>query len=108
MSNYLLAVQYNNKSYDIFGPEILTYKEMLLQFGYVRGLKRRIITVPVMTPKLSSYWLYFVTSTSYKLATALVSSMTVEVLCRKSVTKRIDCCPENASILNNRPASVPT
>lgn len=35
-----------------------------------------------MTPKLSSYWLYFVTSTSYKLATALVSSMKVEVVCR--------------------------
>jgi hypothetical protein len=38
------------------------------------------LTVPVMTPKLS-YWLYFVTST-YKLASALVSSMKVEVVCR--------------------------
>jgi hypothetical protein len=37
-------------------------------------------TVPVMTPKLSSYWLYFITSTSYKLACALVSSMRVEVV----------------------------
>ncbi len=35
-----------------------------------------------MTPKLSSYWLYFVTSTSYKLATSLVNSMKVEVVCR--------------------------
>jgi hypothetical protein len=35
-----------------------------------------------MTPKLSSYWLYFVTSTSYKLATALVNSMKTEVICR--------------------------
>jgi len=35
-----------------------------------------------MTPKLSSYWLYFVTSTSYKLATSLVNSMKVEVICR--------------------------
>lgn len=69
-----------NKSYDIFGPEVLTYKEMLLQFANVRGLKRTIITVPVMTPKLSSYWLYFVTSTSYKLASSLVNSMGIEII----------------------------
>ena len=37
-----------------------------------------------MTPKLSSYWLYFVTSTSYSLAKALVSSMKVEVVCRNN------------------------
>jgi len=45
-------------------------------------MKRYIYTVPVMTPKLSSYWLYFVTSTTYKLAAALVSSMKVEVVCK--------------------------
>jgi uncharacterized protein YbjT (DUF2867 family) len=72
------------KSFDVFGPEILTYKEMLLQFAEVRKLKRWIVTVPIMTPKLSSYWLYFVTSTSYKLATSLVNSMGVEVIGNKS------------------------
>lgn len=73
-----------NKSYDVFGPEILTYKEMLLQFAAVRGLKRYILTVPVMTPKLSSYWLYFVTSTSYKLATSLVDSMGIQIVGKPS------------------------
>ncbi|MFK7780844.1 SDR family oxidoreductase [Psychroserpens sp.] len=73
-----------NKTYDVFGPEILTYKEMLLQFAKVRGLKRYILTVPVMTPKLSSYWLYFVTSTSYKLATSLVDSMGVQIIGKPS------------------------
>lgn len=73
-----------NKSYDVFGPEILTYKEMLLQFAEVRGLKRYILTVPVMTPKLSSYWLYFVTSTSYKLATSLVDSMGIQIVGEQS------------------------
>jgi len=73
-----------NKSYDVFGPEILTYKEMLLQFAEVRGLKRYILTVPVMTPKLSSYWLYFVTSTSYKLATSLVDSMGIQIVGKSS------------------------
>ncbi|MFB3387043.1 SDR family oxidoreductase [Flavobacterium sp. LAR06] len=71
-----------NQSFDIGGPDILTYKEMLLQFAKAKKLKRHIFTIPVMTPKLSSYWLYFVTSTSYKLASALVSSMKVEVVCK--------------------------
>jgi len=71
-----------NKSYDIGGPDILSYKEMLLRFAKVRGLKRKIFIVPVMTPKISSYWLYFVTSTSYSLAKNLVDSMKVEVICK--------------------------
>ena len=71
-----------NKSFDIGGPDVLSYKEMLLGYAKVRGLTRYIYTIPVMTPRLSSYWLYFVTSTSYKLATALVSSMKVEVICQ--------------------------
>nr|WP_314836577.1 SDR family oxidoreductase [uncultured Flavobacterium sp.] len=70
-----------NQSFDIGGPDILTYKEMLLGFAKATHVKRWIYTVPIMTPKLSSYWLYFVTSTSYKLASALVSSMKVEVIC---------------------------
>lgn len=70
------------KSFDIGGPDILTYKEMLLNFAKIRGLKRRIWVVPVMTPKLSSYWLFFVTSTSYSLAKNLVNSMKVEVICK--------------------------
>lgn len=83
-----------NTSHDIFGPEILTYKEMLLQFAAVRKLKRSILTVPVMTPKLSSYWLYFVTSTSYKLASSLVNSMGVEVIGEKSdINKIMDINP---------------
>ncbi len=73
-----------DKSYDIFGPEILTYKQMLLEFASIRGLKRRIITIPIMTPKLSSYWLYFVTSTSYKLAASLVNSMGIEIIGKPS------------------------
>jgi uncharacterized protein YbjT (DUF2867 family) len=73
-----------NKSYDIAGNEILSYKEMLLGFASVRKLRRYIWTVPVMTPKLSSYWLYFITSISFKLASSLVDSMKVEVIARNS------------------------
>jgi uncharacterized protein YbjT (DUF2867 family) len=71
-----------HKNFDIGCDDVLTYKQMLLEFAKIRGLKRKIFTVPVMTPKLSSYWLYFITSTSYNLASALVGSMKIEVVCR--------------------------
>ena len=71
-----------NDSFDIAGPNVLTYKEMLHKYAEVRGFKNWIWTVPVMTPKLSSYWLYFVTSTSYKLALNLVDSMKIEVVAK--------------------------
>jgi len=82
LSKTILNPKTYNKDFDIGGPDILSYKEMLLAFGRMRNLKRYIFIVPVMTPKLSSYWLYFVTSTSYKLAIALVNSMKIEVICR--------------------------
>lgn len=85
-----------NQNFDIGGPEVLSYKQMLLGFARCRNLKRSILIVPVMTPRLSSYWLYFVTSTSYRLAVSLVNSMKVEVICRNN---RIN------SILNVEPCS---
>lgn len=69
-----------NKHFDIYGPDLLTYRQMLEQFAEVRNLKRKIFVVPVFSPKLSSYWLYFVTSISYRLAIKLVESMKVDVI----------------------------
>lgn len=89
LSQSLLNPKTYNRDFDIGGPDVLSYKEMLIEFGRIRNLKRYIFTVPVMTPKLSSYWLYFVTSTSYKLATALVNSMKVEVICRNDDINKI-------------------
>jgi uncharacterized protein YbjT (DUF2867 family) len=68
--------------FDIGGTEILSYLEMLMQYAEVRGLKRYIGVVPFINPRISSYWLYFVTSTSYYLAVNLVNSMKVEVVCK--------------------------
>lgn len=96
LSGVLLNENTFDKSYDIGGPDILTYKQMLLSFAKVRGLKRHILTVPVMTPKLSSYWLYFITSTSYRLAQNLVDSMKVEVICRENdLSKLLSVNPVN-------------
>ncbi|MEX0998101.1 MAG: SDR family oxidoreductase [Flavobacteriaceae bacterium] len=71
-----------NQSFDIGGPDVLTYKEMLQRYSKARKLKLWIISVPVMTPRLSSYWLYFVTSTTYSLAVNLVESMKTEVVAK--------------------------
>ena len=78
-----------NQSFDIGGPDVLTYKEMLIKYSKIRGLKLWIIPVPVMSPRLSSYWLYFVTSTSYKLATNLVDSMKMEVVAKDNKLQEI-------------------
>lgn len=90
---YLKGVLMNEQtfggSFDIGGPEILTYRDMLLKLAKVRKLKRTIWVVPVMTPRLSSYWLYFVTSTSYKLAVNLVDSMKVEIICRENALREM-------------------
>ena len=89
LTNVLLDERLYNTSCDIYGPEVLTYKQMLLRFSEARGLKRYIITLPVLSPKLSSYWLYFVTSTSFKLASSLVDSMKVEVIGKRSNINQI-------------------
>jgi uncharacterized protein YbjT (DUF2867 family) len=82
LNGVLLRADTFGQSYDIGGPDVMTYKEMILQFARVRSLKRYVFTVPVMTPKLSSYWLYFVTSTSYRLAVNLVNGMKIEVVAK--------------------------
>jgi uncharacterized protein YbjT (DUF2867 family) len=82
---YLTGIKLNpetyNKIFDIGGNEVLTFRQLLLQFAEVRGLKRIILTLPVLTPRLSSYWLYFVTAVSYRLAVNLVDSMKIETVC---------------------------
>ncbi len=82
LTGVLLREDCYNQNFDIGCSEVLAYKEMLEGYAEVRGLKRYIFTVPVMTPRLSSYWLYFVTSTTYELAVNLVNSMKVDVVCR--------------------------
>ena len=91
--HYLIGVQNKeecyNESFDIGGPNIITYKQMMQLYAKTRGVKLAIWTIPIMTPKISSYWLYFVTSTSHKLAMNLVDSMKVEVICNDNRLQKI-------------------
>jgi uncharacterized protein YbjT (DUF2867 family) len=78
-----------NKTFDIGGPEVLTYKEMMLQYAQIRKLKRRLYTTSLISPKVSSYWLFFITSVSYELAKSLVGSMKTEVVCENNDLEEI-------------------
>jgi len=90
LSGVLMRKDTFGNAYDVGGPDVLTYRQMLLEFAAVRRLNRMIVTVPVLTPRLSSYWLYFVTATSYKLAVHLVNSMKVEVVAvHNDLTERL-------------------
>ncbi|MBA3238828.1 MAG: SDR family oxidoreductase [Parachlamydiaceae bacterium] len=79
--NVMKKTECLNQCFDIGGPDVLSYKEMLLGYAKARNLKRHIFTVPVLTPKLSSYWLYFVTSVNFRLASALVDSVKNKAIC---------------------------
>ncbi len=67
--------------FDIGGPEVVTYAEMMQKFASLSGLPKRIIVqVPVLTPKLSSLWIGFVTPVPTSLARPLVESLISEVV----------------------------
>jgi uncharacterized protein YbjT (DUF2867 family) len=61
--------------FDAGGPEYMSYAEMMGEFGEAIGRKPRLIAVPVLTPKLSSYWLALVTTVPAKIARALIGGL---------------------------------
>ena len=71
------------RTFEIGGPDVLTYKQMLLGFAAVRGYKRYIISLPVLFPGLSAYWLYLTTSANFTIAKQLVQSMKNDVICKE-------------------------
>ena len=85
--NYLHRCLLNEKTFfrvfEIGGPDVLTYKQMLLQFAAARGYKRYIISLPVLFPGLSAYWLYLTTSANITIARQLVQSMKNDVVCKE-------------------------
>jgi len=68
------------KIYDAGGPEILTYEDMMRQFGELVGRRPALLPVPVLTPRLSSYWLDFVTAVPTNIARALIEGLSHDVL----------------------------
>ncbi|HEX6056625.1 MAG TPA: tryptophan-rich sensory protein [Intrasporangium sp.] len=74
-----------NRTFDIGGPEVLTYREMIQRFASVTGLRRRlVVTVPVLTPRLASHWVGLVTPIGAGVAKPLVGSLVHEVVAKES------------------------
>jgi uncharacterized protein YbjT (DUF2867 family) len=77
------------KILDIGGPEILTYRSMMLTVAKVLGLRRFLIQVPVLTPRLSSYWVNLVTPIRASMARILIESVRHETICRNDTALKM-------------------
>ena len=71
-----------DRIYDVAGPDVLTYKEIMLRYAGLVRKRPVIIPVPVLTPRLSSYWLRLVTSVPTNVARALIGGLTQDVIAR--------------------------
>ncbi|MEU5690620.1 SDR family oxidoreductase [Actinosynnema sp. NPDC020468] len=73
-----------NRTFDIGGPDVLTYLDMMKRYAAVAGLRpRRVLTVPFLTPRLSSHWVNVVTPVPRSIAAPLIESLVHEVVCRE-------------------------
>jgi uncharacterized protein YbjT (DUF2867 family) len=78
-----------NRAFDIGGPEVLTYLDMMRRYASAAGLPRRLILpVPVLTPGLSSHWVGLVTPVPAAIARPLTESLRHEVVCRENDIER--------------------
>lgn len=88
-----------NRSFDIGGPDVLTYKEMMLRYAAVAGLRRRLIlAVPVLSPRLSSLWVGLVTPVPGIIARPLVESLRNEVVCSEDDITDLVSPPEGGLV----------
>jgi uncharacterized protein YbjT (DUF2867 family) len=76
-------------SYDIGGPEVMSYLDLIKGYCEVRGLRRIFLPTRLLSPRLSSGWLCLLTSTSFPLARSLVDSLTHETVCHDQKIRAI-------------------
>lgn len=77
------------RTFDIGGPEVLAYRDMLQRVAAIEGRPLLILPVPLLSPRLSSYWLSLVTDIDVTTGRALIDSMTNEVVVRDDAIRRI-------------------
>jgi uncharacterized protein YbjT (DUF2867 family) len=70
------------QTYDVGGPEVMTYREMIERIARIRGAKPRIVEVPVLTPRLSSWWLHLVTPVNAAVARPLIEGLRTPTVVR--------------------------
>jgi uncharacterized protein YbjT (DUF2867 family) len=90
---YLAAVARHpeaiGESFDVGGPEVLTYREMIERIARIRGRRRIIVEVPVLSPRLSSYWLHLVTPVNASVARPLIEGLRNPTIVRDDRIRRL-------------------
>ena len=75
------------RTFDIGGPDVLTYKEMMERFAAIEGKRLYILPVPVLSPKLSSYWVGLITTVPPSVSMPLIEGLKNEVICRENTIR---------------------
>jgi len=81
--------QASGETFDLGGPDVLTYREMIERIGLIRGRRPRIVEVPVLSPRLSSYWLHLVTPVRASVARPLVEGLRNPTVARDERIKAV-------------------
>lgn len=91
--DYLIATlrvsESSGRIVEIGGSDVITYGEMLTFYAEVRGLRRWLLPVPVLTPKLSSYWVHLVTPIPARIAQPLIKGLRNEVVVRENSAREL-------------------
>ncbi len=77
------------QTFDIGGPEVVTYRQLMMTYARIRRLKRLILAVPVLTPHLSSYWINLCTPVPAGVVMPLVEGLKNEVVCKNNAIREI-------------------
>jgi uncharacterized protein YbjT (DUF2867 family) len=91
--SYLVAAletpQSKGRNIEIGGSDIITYGNMMLGYALARGLRRRMLSVPILTPRLSSYWVHLVTPIPANIARPLIDGLRNEVIVRDETAREL-------------------
>ena len=91
--SYLVATlkvsESTGKIIEIGGADVMTYSDMMLGYARARGLRRFLVPVPVLTPRLSSYWVHWVTPIPAEIAKPLIQGLRNELVVRDNTAKSL-------------------
>ena len=95
---YLVAAlnvpESEGKTIEIGGKDVTTYRGMMQGYAEARGLRRRIIPVPVLTPRLSSYWVHLVTPIPASISAPLIDGLRNDIVVTNSLARELFPCIE--------------
>src|SRR6478735_8762537 len=89
LSEALEVPESAGKTIEIGGADVITYGEMFTFYAEVRGLRRWLVPVPFLTPKLSSYWVHLVTPIPGTVARPLIAGLRNEIIVRDELAQRL-------------------